>query len=338
MKIGFSIFPGWKEIKEDQIALVKKARDLGFSEIFMGIGPGSHWRTPASEAFEIAKDILKEANKLDYYVFFDINPEIIRELSSSPKDLSKIRNAGFKGIRADYGFSKEEILEMSKQMIVELNPMEITIEELDYITKNADPERIKATHNYYPLIYSGLSKETFLEKNKIFKERGIEIGAFISNPKFNMRTTLEILRFAEPFDSANYLSKFVDRVLIGDPIPDDEWLKQVSEVYNSKTTKIRIKLYAKDEETLNFIKNKFSVTKNMENAIVCYTNAVHSKSISNNCYTKIFKNAVTIKGREIWIFTKDLGVAPFMLIGEIDDINLEILKLSREIVFVDKSK
>lgn len=48
---------------------------------------------------------------------------------------------------------------MSKQMIVELNPMEITVNELDYITKNADPERIKATHNYYPSLYSAISKE-----------------------------------------------------------------------------------------------------------------------------------------------------------------------------------
>jgi len=42
MKIGFSVFPGWKEIKDQQIRLIRKAKEFGFTEIFMGIGPGTH--------------------------------------------------------------------------------------------------------------------------------------------------------------------------------------------------------------------------------------------------------------------------------------------------------
>jgi len=328
MKIGFSVFPGWKEIKDQQIRLIRKAKEFGFTEIFMGIGPGTHWNTPVGEAFQIAKEILTEAE--EYYTFVDVNPEILKVLNSSPKDLSNIKKAGFKGVRADYGFSKEEIVDMSKQMIVELNPMEITVNEIDYITKNADPEKIKATHNYYPLLYSAISKEVFEEVTEIFKERGIEIGAFISNPKFNLRTTLEILRFSNPFDAANYLSKLVDRVIIGDPIPDEEWLREVAEVKESNITKIRVKVYKRDDETLNFLKGKFKVSKDREYAIVCYTNMEYRKT---DCYTKIFKGAVTVRGREIWIFTKDLGIAQYTLIGEIDDINMEILKMSNEITF-----
>ncbi|QPG49010.1 DUF871 family protein [Saccharolobus solfataricus] len=330
--IGFSIFPGWKEIREEQINLLKKARDLGFSEIFMGIGPGTHWRTPVSEAFSIAKEILEEANKLDYYTFVDINPQILKELNASPRDLSKFKNIGFKGVRADYGFSKEEIVEMSKQMTVELNPFEISEEEVDFIVRNANLERIRACHNYYPVLYSGISKEVFLEKNRIFKERGMEVGAFIGNPKFNLRTTLEVLRYVEPFDSANYLFKFVDRVLIGDPIPDYESLRQVSEVFKSDITKIRIKVY--DEGVGKKLDRKFVVDKDREFAIVCYTR--DNIYEGETCYTKLFKNAVAVRGREVWIFTRDLGIGPYRLVGEIDDINMEIVKMSSEIMLISK--
>ncbi|WP_338602341.1 MupG family TIM beta-alpha barrel fold protein [Sulfolobus tengchongensis] len=331
-KIGLSVFPGWKEIKDEQIQVMRKARELGFSEIFMGIGPGTHWRTGIKDAFEIAKEILKEANRLDYYTFVDINPEILKELNSSPKNLSRFLEVGFRGVRADYGFSKEEIVEMSKQVIVELNPFEISVDELDYVTKFSNPERIKATHNYYPILYSGISKEVFLEKTKLFKERGIEIGAFISNPKFNLRTTLEILRFTEPFDSTNYLFNFVDRVLIGDPIPDEKTLRQVANVANSEITKIRITLY--NDAFKDFINKVFHVENYREYAVVCYTK--DSGNVTSQCYTKIFKNAVTVRGRELWIFTKDLGIGPYTLIGEIDDINLEILRMSKSVTFMDK--
>uniref|UniRef100_A0A2U9IPK8 6-phospho-N-acetylmuramidase N-terminal domain-containing protein n=1 Tax=Acidianus sulfidivorans JP7 TaxID=619593 RepID=A0A2U9IPK8_9CREN len=331
MNLGFSIFPGWKEIKDEQIKLLKDARELGFSEIFMGIGPGTHWKTPVSEAFEISKEILKVANELDYYVFFDINPEILNTLNSSPTDLSKIKAAGFKGVRVDYGFTKEEIVEMSKQLIVELNPFEITEKEIDFILKNTNPEMVRAVHNYYPLIYSGISRDIFMEKNRIFKERGIKIGAFLSHPKFYLRTTLEFLRFVDPFDSANYLSKFVDRVLIGDPIPDKETLVKVSTAVNSETTKVRVKVY--DENVFKLIENKkFYVIKDKEYGIVCHSNNIPFQG--DYCYTKIFKNAVTLKGNDVWIFLKDLGVAPYRLIGEIDDINMEILKMSNEVILI----
>lgn len=42
---------------------------------------------------------------------------------------------------------------------------------------------------------------------------------------------------------------------------------------------------------------------------------------------KIFKNAIILLNNDIYIFKKDLGVGSFTLIGEIDDLNLEILRM-----------
>lgn len=321
--IGFSIFPGWIEIKDKQIELIKKGRELGYTEIFFGIGPGSHWRTSVSEAFQVAKEILRHAE--DYYTFVDINPEILKELNASPKDLSKLKEAGFKAVRPDYGFTKEEIVEMSKQMYVELNPMEITDEEVDYVLKNADPERIKATHNYYPVKYSGMTLDFFEKVTKRFKEKGIKVGAFIAHPNFKLRTTVEILRDAEPYDSANFLFQYVDRVLFGDPIPEEKWLINVAEIARSEITPIRIKLYNQQEDIKKFLSADFYVNNYMEAGIFCIRKPRYDKDFSG-CYTKVFKNGVAILGRNLLIFTKDLDIGPFTLIGEINEINLRILE------------
>lgn len=321
--IGFSIFPGWIEIKDRQIELIKKGRELGYTEIFFGIGPGSHWRTSVTEAFQVAKEILRYAE--DYYTFVDINPEILKELNASPKDLSKLKEVGFKAVRPDYGFTKEEIVEMSKQMYVELNPMEITDEEVDYVLKNADPERIKATHNYYPPRYSGMSLDRFERETKRFKERGIKIGAFIDHPNFKLRTTIEMLRDAEPFDSANFLFQYVDRVLFGDPIPEEKWLKDVAEVAKSEITPIRITLHNQQEEVKKFLSSSFYVSLDRDIGIFCRRKPLFDGGLGR-CYTKIFKRGVAIWGNDLVFFTKDAGIAPLTLIGEVDEINLKILE------------
>lgn len=137
-----------------------------------------------------------------------------------------------------------------------------------------------------------------------------------------------MLRFSDPFTSTSFLSRYVDRVLIGDPIPEEKWLIEVSEAF--KSNKIKIKLY--DERAKSLLQSTFIVEKSKDYAIVCIPKEKVQSEIPKS-YTKIFKNSVTLFNNEVWIFTKDLGVAPFTLIGEIDDINLEILRNSNEVTF-----
>jgi len=329
-RIGISIFPGWTEIFDEQLKLVDTARDLGFSEIFFGIGLGTHWSTSITESFGIAKKILAKAG--DFYTFVDINPEILSALGSSPRDLSRLKEAGFKGVRADYGFSRDEIVEMSKQMIVELNPMEVSMEDLDYVLGRADPERIRATHNYYPARYTGLSLAVFKSVTEAFKSRGVEVGAFISHPGYQLRTTLEILREAEPFDAANFLFKYVDRVLIGDPVPRREWLSDVATVAKAPVTPVRIKLYAKDPEVLSMISQRFRVNRWAEYAVTCRGGI----ELKRRCYTRLFRGAVAALGKELWVFLRDLGIGPFTLVGELDEVNIEVLLQSSEVTFIPR--
>ncbi|MCY0859897.1 MAG: MupG family TIM beta-alpha barrel fold protein [Sulfolobaceae archaeon] len=224
MRLGISIFPGWKEIKSEQMELIKKANEYGYSQIFMGIGPGTHWRTPVTEAFKEAKEYLELANKLGYYVFFDVNPEIFRELSVSPQTVDKFKDYGFSAIRVDYGFSVEQIIEMSKKIKIELNPFEFPLNELDSFLQKVDMEKVAVSHNYYPVYYTAISLSDAVEKSKRFKEKGLSVGAFVDNSKFRLRTTVETLRFKTPGYAGRllFLAGVADRILIGDPVPYED--------------------------------------------------------------------------------------------------------------------
>ncbi len=224
MKLGISIFPGWREIKSEQMELIKKANEYGYSQIFMGIGPGTHWRTPVTEAFKEAKEYLELANKLGYYVFFDVNPEIFRELAVSPQTVDRFKDYGFSAIRVDYGFTVEQIIEMSKKIKIELNPFEFPLSELDSFLQRVDIERVAVSHNYYPIYYTAISLSDAIEKSRRFKEKGLSVGAFVDNSKFRLRTTVETLRFKTPGYAGRvlFLAGVADRILIGDPIPYED--------------------------------------------------------------------------------------------------------------------
>lgn len=228
--IGFSVFPGWKEIFERQKEMILKGEEVGFSEIFFGIGRGVHTRS-SIEALANAKELLKIANKLGYYSFVDINPSILEELGASPRNLSIFKEAGFSAVRVDCGFSVDNILKI-RDIGIELNAYTFPEDKIEYLLRNIDPEKVKATHNYYPVIGSGISIKELIEKSKPFVKSGIPVGAFVSVPSVRSDTTVEELRDKNPGESARILfsTGVISRVLIGDAHPTDEEMIDLSKV------------------------------------------------------------------------------------------------------------
>jgi hypothetical protein len=223
--IGFTIFPGWKEIFDKQKEMIIKGEDLGFSEIFFTL---DHTRSTL-DAIKNAKDLLKIANKLAYYSFINVNPDILLELKASPDNLSIFKEVGFSAIRV-HGFTIEKILRM-REIGIELNPYEFSSDKIDYLLDRIDPERIKATHDYYPVKGSGLTLSQLIEKSKPFVKAEIPVGAFVSVPSVKSNTTVEKLRDKLPGESAKVLfsTNVISRVLIGDH-PTDEEMKDLANV------------------------------------------------------------------------------------------------------------
>ncbi|ARM75497.1 MupG family TIM beta-alpha barrel fold protein [Acidianus manzaensis] len=229
--IGFSVFPGWKEIFERQKEMIIKGENLGYTEIFFGIGRGVHTKSTL-EAASNAKQLLKIANKLGYYSFVDINPDILNELGASPRNMGIFKEIGFSAVRVDYGFKIDDILKI-QDIGIEINPYEFPLDRLEYfLDKIDDPERVKACHNYYPSKGSGISLKELIEKSKPFVELDIPVAAFISVPSVKSDTTVEELREKDPSESAKILfdTGVISRVLIGDANPTDEEMEKLSSI------------------------------------------------------------------------------------------------------------
>ncbi|AWR96910.1 DUF871 family protein [Acidianus sulfidivorans JP7] len=221
--IGFSLFP--EEIFERQKQMIIKGESLGYTEIFFRIEKSS-----VVDSSIKAKQLLKIANKLQYYSFVNIDPDILTELGASPRNMEIFNQIGFSAVRIDRGFKVDDILKI-KNIGIEINPNEFPIEKIEYfLDKIDDPERVKVSHSYYPSKGSGLSIKELIERSKPFVEFDLPVAAFISIPSVKRNTTVEELREKSTVESAKILFEtgVISRVLIGDANPTDEDLENLA--------------------------------------------------------------------------------------------------------------
>jgi len=317
----------WRKDKINELKeIAEKAGKLGFNEIWSGVDPNY---------IDGIKEIAEIAEKYGMYFFIDINPEILRGFGVTPSNLEIFKNLKIGGLRADYGFSIEDIIKMANNDLglkIELNASIFPLDKLDYVVKKVkDIESLKASHDFYPIKYTALSLEDAIRKSKEFKERGIPVAVFIPTPReIEGRTTVEMLRGKNPGKSASILfnSGYIDRVIIGDPFPTEEELKEVKE--SKDYTKIRVLVYPGLTEEENKMFNiRFSDVRVKEYALAL--NQVIENGIKQRNIVKRFRGAVTVmNGRkdvvEVWIFKKEVEADPrFNVIGEVLPEDMDML-------------
>lgn len=179
---------------------------------------------PASD--ETYKDFLKlydlcSANNIRICV--DINN---KTLKNHPKlaDMNLI-------LRLDFGFSYEEIAKLSKKTDLAINASTVTLSFLNELKKShINLERIIAIHNYYPLEYSGLSEGFFVNQNKMLKDFGMKVGAFVPGneqlrgPVYKGLPTLEEDRYQNPYQVFVKLQRKydLDLILLAEDVEKDD--------------------------------------------------------------------------------------------------------------------
>lgn len=201
--IGFSLY---FEEKIDFKKIIDNNKD--FDLVFTSL----HY--PASD--ESYKEFLKlyelcSANNIRICV--DINNETL-------KTYPKLLEMGLI-LRLDFGFSFEEIAKLSKKTDLAINASTVTLSFLNELKKsNVILEKITAIHNYYPLEYSGLAEDFFVSQNKMIKDLGIKVGAFVPGngqlrgPVYKGLPTLEEDRYKNPYQIFVKLQRKFDLDLI----------------------------------------------------------------------------------------------------------------------------
>ena len=188
--LGFSLY---FENKENISKNLEKYRDY---DIFF---TSLHY--PASdEIFELFMDLYKDARDLDLDICVDINNQTLKK-HPELKEMGLV-------LRLDFGFTVEEIKELSEKTRLAINASTVNKKELNFLKDGGvRMENIIGWHNYYPLDLSGLGREFFIKQNELIKSFGMKTAAFVPGnknlrgPVFKGLPSLEDHRYQNPYVS-----------------------------------------------------------------------------------------------------------------------------------------
>lgn len=213
---GYSVY-----LAEYRKGRMPSAEDTaGGAPVFLSLHIREEYSDPYEQEME---ELCGKLNDLGVKIITDIEKETpSRFHAESVRQLKE--KLHLYGVRLDFGFSAEEIAELSEQMPVVLNASSVNPEDARMIlSHSAYP--VTAMHNFYPRPETGLDEDYLLESTRNLKALGLETAAFIPGdlakrgPIHEGLPTLEEHRNLPP--SVGYidlLERFqIDTVFIGDP-------------------------------------------------------------------------------------------------------------------------
>ncbi|MEN1967383.1 MupG family TIM beta-alpha barrel fold protein [Lentibacillus sp. N15] len=228
--IGTSVYLS-KENQAFHQKWIEKAAKNGFSSIFTSL----HIPEDDTKTYkELLIHLGYEAKKHQMKLIADISEKSFAYLNMDVNTIDQLLEWGIMALRVDDGLSVEEIVHLSKKIKISLNASTITEELLqELINKGLNTKNIEAMHNFYPRPETGLSRNAFIQKNKLLKRNQIGVSAFIPGdgikrqPLYHGLPTLEEHRDISPIHAYLDLRKngLVDTIYIGDPSLNDDTME-----------------------------------------------------------------------------------------------------------------
>ena len=264
-RLGISIYP---EIIGDKktIEYITKASELGFKRIFANLIEIKNDLKGENKLIERAK-IYKLANKLGFEVILDVNQQVYKEFNLPKNEINFFKKIGATGIRFDENFNgniEAEISNNESNFKVEINASTgIEIAE-KIINQGGNVKNILALHNFYPMEFTGLSRDRFIELSSKLKQMGIKTAAFITLPKsknnigpWKINDGMPSIEEHRNLDIKNQISDLISLDIIDDIIISQQGsikdLEKVSKIFNKLNT-IKSKEIILDINTKNLSK------------------------------------------------------------------------------------
>lgn len=213
MDLGVSVYLGLDEYSlEENIKYLEIAKKHGITHVF------------SSAHINEAKTSLEELNTLIDYTC-SIGLKLSLDVSHAAYSKLNIPSSLY-ALRLDYGFSDEEIVEMSNNSlhIVELNASTISHTKLELLLgMGLNTSHVRLSYNFYPKMYSGHDIEYIYESMKYFHNLGFSVYAFIPShvnkrpPMYEGLPSVETHRFMDLDISIEELKACnIDGVYFGD--------------------------------------------------------------------------------------------------------------------------
>lgn len=250
-EIGISIYPSKSDLNEmkDYLSL---AAEIGYKRVFTSMLEVAEepWDTVA-----LFKEIIHYGNDLGLKTSLDVNPELFKALDLSYDDLSFFADLGIWSLRLDLGFTGFE------EALMTYNPYGILIElnvsrgqhYIDLVNDcHPNKRQLIGSHNFYPLAYTGLDYEFFLETASIYKQYQLLTAAFIDSPsgRFgpwphdDMMVTAEVQRSMPIASQVNLLkqSGVIDDMIISSTFVAEADLRSAYEAFQDPLVSLIVEL------------------------------------------------------------------------------------------------
>lgn len=257
--IGISIYPDFYEI-DTILNYIKQAKDLGYEKVFSTIQLGELNFENASSDIDYSSwiQIFKYCKKENLQLAIDVNPESLKKIGASCKNLKPLSDMYITCIRLDGGFSNEEFLDLINNnygIKIEENCSNIktTMTRLS-ILSNQGEKNLQLCFNFFPLINTGHSYEYVKLCIESIRNKcpHIKISAFISdkdakNDLCNVNSgivTIEKQRYKDI--EASYLELVnmgINEVIFGEGFVLEKSLQKLSEVKSLNTNFLKINFY-----------------------------------------------------------------------------------------------
>ncbi len=219
MKTGLSIFTGLKEYTlAESLKYLEYAHEHHIEMIF-----SSAHINEADRSIEELNIIIEKCHEYGMKFVIDVSKKAFENLGLSDKVFA---------YRLDYGFTDEEIIELSKsdKFYIELNASTLSeVKLLKYIDMGINLSHVRASFNYYPKLYTGHDIEDAKKIIKMFNKYGINVGAFLPSfyqqrpPMYEGLPSIESHRYQDKGISIEELKAIgVSEVFIGDAYASNE--------------------------------------------------------------------------------------------------------------------
>lgn len=192
----------------DNLDYLKKAACDGIRNIFISLHIPEEVAKPTFKNDVL--NLLRIVKDLEFTnVLCDISPSGLAALNISIGDVSLLKYLGVTTLRLDYGFTFDQTIKLARQINIAINASQVTHDELEKYKNENIINSVVASHNFYPLIGSGISESDMLSKDSLLRMYGIdEIYSFIPG-KNNFRKTSEIAYGLPTLESHRLLDRTV---------------------------------------------------------------------------------------------------------------------------------
>lgn len=237
--LGISIYPE-KSNKEDIIKYLKLAAKYNFKRVFTCLLSVEETKEKIKSDFT---EIITTATKLGMEVILDIAPNVFEKLGISYSDLAFFKELGATGIRLDLGFDGKTEAEMTYNkydLDIEVNMSMGTTYLETILSYQANRKKLIGCHNFYPMEFSGISLEHFIDTSLQYRDQNLRSAAFVSSqdasygpwPVMDGLCTLEMHRKLPITTQVKHhkMLGLVDDIIIANMFASEAELKAISEI------------------------------------------------------------------------------------------------------------